>query len=227
MAARPGRSVLSLQGVALADRQFSAHTARLDLELPHGEVALVQVEDEHDAAMLVDLCLGTRRSRRRRGALSRRRLGGPHAARALPSPAPHRRRDADRCLAVAHDGAGIGPGGPRLPFQPAAGRGHRRRHPACPPVRPARPAGRAARRHPGARLGAGRLRARIYRLARPDRGTGSGARPVIRARRADGAGDLGGMRPRRHGAVDHRKSRDAGRSVRPAEPGVPAGRSRS
>jgi predicted ABC-type transport system involved in lysophospholipase L1 biosynthesis ATPase subunit len=58
MAARPGRSVLSLQSVALADRQFSAHTARLDLELPHGEVALVQVEDEHDAAMLVDLCLG-------------------------------------------------------------------------------------------------------------------------------------------------------------------------
>jgi len=58
MAARPGRSVLSLQDVALADRQFSAHTARLDLELPHGEVALVQVEDEHDAAMLVDLCLG-------------------------------------------------------------------------------------------------------------------------------------------------------------------------
>ena len=58
MAARPGRSVLSLQGVALADRQFSAHTARLDLELPRGEVALLQVEDEHDAAMLVDLCLG-------------------------------------------------------------------------------------------------------------------------------------------------------------------------
>jgi phospholipid/cholesterol/gamma-HCH transport system ATP-binding protein len=58
MAARPGRSVLSLQGVVLADRQFSTHTARLDLELPHGEVALVQVEDEHDAAMLVDLCMG-------------------------------------------------------------------------------------------------------------------------------------------------------------------------
>ncbi len=58
MALRPGRSVLSLQGVALADRQFSAHTARLDLELPRGEVALLQVEDEHDAAMLVDLCLG-------------------------------------------------------------------------------------------------------------------------------------------------------------------------
>ena len=58
MAAHPGRSVLSLQGVALTDRQFSAHTARLDLELPHGEGALVQVEDEHDAAMLVDLCLG-------------------------------------------------------------------------------------------------------------------------------------------------------------------------
>jgi len=58
MATRPGRSVLSLQGVVLADRQFSTHTARLDLELPHGEVALVQVEDEHDAAMLVDLCIG-------------------------------------------------------------------------------------------------------------------------------------------------------------------------
>lgn len=58
MAQRSGRSVLSLQDVALADGQFSAHTARLDLELPHGQVALVQVEDEHDATMLVDLCLG-------------------------------------------------------------------------------------------------------------------------------------------------------------------------
>ena len=58
MAARPGRSVLSLQGVALADRQFSANATRLDLELPRGEVALIEVEDEHDAALLVDLCLG-------------------------------------------------------------------------------------------------------------------------------------------------------------------------
>jgi ABC-type polar amino acid transport system ATPase subunit len=58
MAARPGRSVLSLQGVALGERQVSADTARLDLELPHGEVAVIQVEDDHDAAMLVDLCLG-------------------------------------------------------------------------------------------------------------------------------------------------------------------------
>lgn len=58
MAPRPSRPVLSLHGVTLADRQFSTHTARLDLDLPHGEVALVQVEDEHDAGLLVDLCLG-------------------------------------------------------------------------------------------------------------------------------------------------------------------------
>jgi phospholipid/cholesterol/gamma-HCH transport system ATP-binding protein len=58
MAPRPGRSVLTLQGVTLAERQFSTHTARLDLDLPRGELALLQVEDEHDAAMLVDLCVG-------------------------------------------------------------------------------------------------------------------------------------------------------------------------
>lgn len=58
MPQRSGRSVLSLEGVALSDRQFSEHTARLDLELPRGEIALIEVEDEHDAAMLVDLCLG-------------------------------------------------------------------------------------------------------------------------------------------------------------------------
>jgi phospholipid/cholesterol/gamma-HCH transport system ATP-binding protein len=58
MAARPGRSVLSLQDVGLADRQFSIQAARLDLDLPRGEVAMMQVDDEQDAGVLVDLCLG-------------------------------------------------------------------------------------------------------------------------------------------------------------------------
>ena len=55
---RPLRSVLSLQGVTPAERQFSATPTRLDLELPRGKVALVQVDDEADASALVDLCVG-------------------------------------------------------------------------------------------------------------------------------------------------------------------------
>ena len=56
--ARPLRSVLSLQGVTPAERQFAAAPTCLDLELPRGEVALVQVDDEADASALVDLCVG-------------------------------------------------------------------------------------------------------------------------------------------------------------------------
>ena len=56
--ARVARSVLSLQGVTLAERQHSTKTTRLDLELPRGSVALVQVDDDVDAASLVDVCIG-------------------------------------------------------------------------------------------------------------------------------------------------------------------------
>ncbi|MGH8428891.1 MAG: hypothetical protein ACREUF_00670, partial [Solimonas sp.] len=58
MALRPTRLVLSLKEVMLAERQFSSTPARLDFELPRGDVALVQVDDEADATTLVDLCLG-------------------------------------------------------------------------------------------------------------------------------------------------------------------------
>jgi phospholipid/cholesterol/gamma-HCH transport system ATP-binding protein len=58
MALPVARSVLSLQGVTLAERQSSAMPARLDLELPRGAVVLVQVDDETDATALVDLCMG-------------------------------------------------------------------------------------------------------------------------------------------------------------------------
>ncbi len=58
MALRPSRPVLSLQGVALVERQFSATPARLDFELLRSELAMVQVDDEADAAALVDLCVG-------------------------------------------------------------------------------------------------------------------------------------------------------------------------
>ena len=56
--ARPLRSVLSLQGVTPVQRQFAAMPTSLDLELPRGAVALVQVDDEGDASALVDLCVG-------------------------------------------------------------------------------------------------------------------------------------------------------------------------
>ena len=58
MALPVSRSVLSLQGVIPAERQFSATPTRLDLELPRGAVALLQVDDEADATALVDLCVG-------------------------------------------------------------------------------------------------------------------------------------------------------------------------
>src|SRR5262249_23060038 len=71
-----------------------------------------------------------------------------------------------------------------------------------------------------------RLRARIPRLARPDRGTGSGARSVVGTSRAHGPGHLGGARPWRHGSLDHGQSCRAGCAVRPARARVSAGRPR-
>ena len=58
MALRPSRTVLSLHGVALPERQFSSSPIRLDLELPRRSAALLQVDDETDAEALVDICLG-------------------------------------------------------------------------------------------------------------------------------------------------------------------------
>jgi phospholipid/cholesterol/gamma-HCH transport system ATP-binding protein len=58
MALPLSRSVLSLQGVIPAERRLSATPTRLDLELPRGAVALLQVDDDADAAALVDLCVG-------------------------------------------------------------------------------------------------------------------------------------------------------------------------
>jgi phospholipid/cholesterol/gamma-HCH transport system ATP-binding protein len=58
MALPVSRSVLSLQGVIAAERRLSATPTRLDLELPRGAVALLQVDDEADATALVDLCVG-------------------------------------------------------------------------------------------------------------------------------------------------------------------------
>jgi ABC-type polar amino acid transport system ATPase subunit len=58
MALRPSRSVLSLQGVRLGDRHFSGSLGKLDLEVPRRSAALLQVDDDSDAAVLVDACLG-------------------------------------------------------------------------------------------------------------------------------------------------------------------------
>src|SRR5688572_17752389 len=87
MAVRPSRQVLSLQGVTLGDRQFSGSLGKLDLELPRRSVALVQVDDEADAAMLVDVCVGLRDPYAGRV----RFLGVDWAAR-TPSERMHRRR---------------------------------------------------------------------------------------------------------------------------------------
>jgi phospholipid/cholesterol/gamma-HCH transport system ATP-binding protein len=58
MAVRPTRTVLSLHGVTLPERQFSSSPTKIDLELPRRSVTLVQVDDETDALAIVDLCLG-------------------------------------------------------------------------------------------------------------------------------------------------------------------------
>ena len=58
MALRPTRPVLTLQGVSIAERQASSRPTQLDLALLRGEVALVQVDDDSNAALMVDLCLG-------------------------------------------------------------------------------------------------------------------------------------------------------------------------
>lgn len=56
--ARPARPILSLQAATFGERQLSTMTTRIDLELPRGGITLVQVDDEIDAAALVDLCIG-------------------------------------------------------------------------------------------------------------------------------------------------------------------------
>jgi phospholipid/cholesterol/gamma-HCH transport system ATP-binding protein len=58
MALRPSRSVLSLHGVALADHHHAGARGKLELELPRRTAALVQVDDDADAATLVDVCVG-------------------------------------------------------------------------------------------------------------------------------------------------------------------------
>jgi len=58
VALHPTRSVLSLQGITLGDHQFSGSLGKIDLELPRRGVSLIQVDDEADAATLLDVCLG-------------------------------------------------------------------------------------------------------------------------------------------------------------------------
>lgn len=58
MTQRSSRSILALHGAALAERQFSTRPTTLDLDLPAGDVTMIQVDDDADASTLVDLCLG-------------------------------------------------------------------------------------------------------------------------------------------------------------------------
>jgi phospholipid/cholesterol/gamma-HCH transport system ATP-binding protein len=51
-------TVLSLRQAAFFERPVSASPTALDLELGRGQLALVEVQDEVDAAGLVDLCIG-------------------------------------------------------------------------------------------------------------------------------------------------------------------------
>lgn len=58
MPPRTAQSILSLQSVTLVERQHSTRPTCLDLELPRSTLAMIQVDDDADAATLVDICLG-------------------------------------------------------------------------------------------------------------------------------------------------------------------------
>ena len=58
MARRPAQSVLSLDGAVLTERSTSLAPAQIDLDLRRGEVDMIHVDDDREAAELVDLCVG-------------------------------------------------------------------------------------------------------------------------------------------------------------------------
>ena len=225
MALPLSRSVLSLQGVIPAERRLSATPTRLDLELPRGVAALLQVDDEADASALVDLCVGlvdpgagrvrflgvdwTTRNPRER-LTRRRRIGAIVQAGVWPSHMTvleavlmarfyHFNRPPDEVIADATELARLF-GLPGLPV----GRSE------TTPLRAL-------------------IRAACVRgfLGSPDL-------IVVHDRMldhppalpSDGSGDLGRLRQGRHGSVDHDEPRRAGRRVRPRQSCVPPGRRR-
>src|SRR5215475_15295169 len=58
MPPRPARTVLSLEAAALTERAMSSMPAQLDLDLRRGEIGVIHVDDESEAAAMVDLCVG-------------------------------------------------------------------------------------------------------------------------------------------------------------------------
>jgi phospholipid/cholesterol/gamma-HCH transport system ATP-binding protein len=58
MEARTPVAVLSLRQASFFERSVSAPSVTMNLELGRGQLALVEVQDEVDAAGLVDLCIG-------------------------------------------------------------------------------------------------------------------------------------------------------------------------
>lgn len=51
-------SILSLEGIAFGNQSMSSPSCHIDFELVPGQVAVIEVESDNDAASLVDVCAG-------------------------------------------------------------------------------------------------------------------------------------------------------------------------
>lgn len=58
MPPRPARAVLALEAAALTERSLAASAALIDLDLRRGEVGMIVVDDDSEAAAVIDLCVG-------------------------------------------------------------------------------------------------------------------------------------------------------------------------
>jgi predicted ABC-type transport system involved in lysophospholipase L1 biosynthesis ATPase subunit len=58
MPPRPARTVLALEAAALTERSISGSPAHIDFDLRRGEVGMIHVDDDSEAAALVELCVG-------------------------------------------------------------------------------------------------------------------------------------------------------------------------
>jgi phospholipid/cholesterol/gamma-HCH transport system ATP-binding protein len=58
MPPRLAPTVLTLEAAALTERSISGSPAHIDLDLRRGEVGIIHVDDDNEAAAMVDLCVG-------------------------------------------------------------------------------------------------------------------------------------------------------------------------
>jgi phospholipid/cholesterol/gamma-HCH transport system ATP-binding protein len=54
----PNRTVLAFEAAALSERALSSSPAHIDLDLRRGEIGIIHVDDDSEAAAMLDLCVG-------------------------------------------------------------------------------------------------------------------------------------------------------------------------